>query len=218
MRLILLGAPGAGKGTQATFICQKYGIPQISTGDMLRAAVKAGTSLGLEAKKVMDAGGLVGDALIINLVKERIAQPDCALGFLFDGFPRTLPQADAMKEARVKLDYVLEIDVPFAAIIERMSGRRSHPASGRTYHLKFNPSKREGYDDVSGEPLIQREDDKEETVRKRLEVYSAQTRPLVEYYSSWAKAEPDAAPKYRAISGMGGVDEITARAFQALSS
>jgi adenylate kinase len=217
MRLILLGAPGAGKGTQATFICQKYGIPQISTGDMLRAAVKAGTPLGIEAKKVMDSGGLVGDELIINLVKDRIAQPDCAKGFLFDGFPRTLPQADAMKAAGVKLDYVLEIDVPFEAIIERMSGRRSHPASGRTYHVKFNPPRTEGKDDVTGEPLIQREDDKEETVRKRLEVYSAQTRPLVDYYSNWAQTEPAAAPKYRAISGMGGVDEITARAFKALA-
>ncbi|MDP3311706.1 MAG: adenylate kinase [Polaromonas sp.] len=217
MRLILLGAPGAGKGTQATFICQKYGIPQISTGDMLRAAVKAGTPLGIEAKKVMDSGGLVSDDLIINLVKDRIAQPDCSNGFLFDGFPRTLPQADAMKAAGVKLDFVLEIDVPFEAIIERMSGRRSHPASGRTYHVKFNPSRAEGKDDVTGEPLIQREDDKEETVRKRLEVYSAQTRPLVDYYSNWAKAEPAAAPKYRAISGMGGVDEITARAFTALA-
>jgi adenylate kinase len=218
MRLILLGAPGAGKGTQATFICQKYGIPQISTGDMLRAAVKAGTTLGIEAKKVMDAGGLVSDDLIINLVKERIAQPDCAGGFLFDGFPRTIPQADAMKAAGVKIDYVLEIDVPFEAIIERMSGRRSHAASGRTYHVKFNPPKVEGKDDVTGEPLIQREDDKEETVRKRLEVYRAQTRPLVDYYSTWAQSVPDAAPKYRAISGMGGVDEITDRAFKALSS
>ncbi|WP_372826629.1 adenylate kinase [Polaromonas sp.] len=217
MRLILLGAPGAGKGTQATFICQKYGIPQISTGDMLRAAVKAGTPLGLEAKKVMDSGALVSDDLIINLVKDRIAQPDCANGFLFDGFPRTLPQADAMKVAGVKLDHVLEIDVPFEAIIDRMSGRRSHPASGRTYHVKFNPPKVEGKDDVTGEPLIQREDDKEDTVRKRLEVYSAQTRPLVDYYSSWAKADPAAAPRYRAISGMGGVDEITSRAFKALS-
>ncbi|MGQ2981455.1 MAG: adenylate kinase [Polaromonas sp.] len=217
MRLILLGAPGAGKGTQATFICQKYGIPQISTGDMLRAAVKAGTPLGMEAKKVMDSGGLVSDDLIINLVKDRIAQADCSKGFLFDGFPRTLPQADAMKAAGVKLDYVLEIDVPFEAIIERMSGRRSHPASGRTYHVKFNPPRVEGQDDVTGEPLIQREDDKEETVRKRLEVYSAQTRPLVDYYSQWAQAEPAAAPKYRAISGMGGVDEITARAFKALA-
>ena len=218
MRLILLGAPGAGKGTQATFICQKYGIPQISTGDMLRTAVKAGTALGIEAKKVMDSGALVGDELIINLVKERIAQPDCARGFLFDGFPRTIPQADSMKAAGVKLDYVLEIDVPFDAIIERMSGRRSHTASGRTYHLKYNPPQVAGKDDVTGEPLIQREDDKEDTVRKRLEVYSAQTRPLVEYYSSWAKTAPDAAPKYRAISGMGSVDEITERALKALAS
>jgi len=218
MRLILLGAPGAGKGTQATFICQKYGIPQISTGDMLRAAVKAGTPLGLQAKAVMESGGLVSDDLIINLVKERIAQPDCAKGFLFDGFPRTIPQADAMKAAGVKLDFVLEIDVPFDAIIERMSGRRSHPASGRTYHVKFNPPKVQGVDDVTGEPLIQREDDKEETVRKRLDVYSAQTRPLVDYYSSWAKSDPAAAPKYRAISGIGSVDEITSRAMQALSA
>jgi adenylate kinase len=218
MRLILLGAPGAGKGTQATFICQKYGIPQISTGDMLRAAVKAGSPLGLEAKKVMDAGGLVSDELIINLVKDRIAQSDCANGFLFDGFPRTIPQADAMKAAGVKLDYVLEIDVPFDSIIERMSGRRSHPASGRTYHVKFNPPKVEGVDDVTGEPLVQRDDDKEETVKKRLDVYSAQTRPLVDYYSHWAKAEPAAAPKYRAISGTGTVDQITARAFEALAS
>ncbi len=218
MKLILLGAPGAGKGTQANFICQKYGIPQISTGDMLRAAVKAGTPLGIEAKKVMDAGGLVSDDLIINLVKERIAQPDCANGFLFDGFPRTIPQAEAMKEAGVNLDYVLEIDVPFEAIIERMSGRRSHPASGRTYHVKFNPPKAEGVDDITGEPLVQRDDDKEETVKKRLEVYSQQTRPLVDYYSNWAKEDPAAAPKYRAISGMGSVEEITASAFQALES
>ncbi|CAN7674786.1 adenylate kinase [Acidovorax sp. Leaf76] len=218
MRLILLGAPGAGKGTQATFICQKYGIPQISTGDMLRAAVKAGTPLGLQAKAVMDSGALVSDDIIIGLVKERITQPDCAQGFLFDGFPRTIPQADAMKAAGVKLDYVLEIDVPFDAIIERMSGRRSHPASGRTYHVKFNPPKVEGKDDVTGEELIQREDDKEETVKKRLQVYSDQTRPLVDYYSNWAKAEPAAAPKYRAISGTGSVDEITTRALQALAS
>ena len=217
MRLILLGAPGAGKGTQATFICQKYGIPQISTGDMLRAAVKAGTALGLEAKKVMDAGGLVSDDLIINLVKDRIAQPDCAKGFLFDGFPRTIPQAEAMKAAGVKLDYVLEIDVPFEAIIERMSGRRSHPASGRTYHVKFNPPKVEGKDDVTGEPLVQRDDDKEATVMKRLEVYSNQTRPLVDYYSGWASQDPAAAPRYRAISGTGTVEEITARAFEALA-
>ncbi len=218
MRLILLGAPGAGKGTQATFICQKYGIPQISTGDMLRAAVKAGTPLGLQAKAVMESGALVSDDLIINLVKERIAQPDCANGFLFDGFPRTIPQADAMKLAGVKLDYVLEIDVPFDAIVERMSGRRSHPASGRTYHVKFNPPKVEGKDDQTGEPLIQREDDKEDTVKKRLEVYSAQTRPLVDYYSNWARTDPSAAPKYRAISGMGSVDDITKRAFEALSN
>ena len=218
MRLILLGAPGAGKGTQATFICQKYGIPQISTGDMLRAAVKAGSPMGLEAKKVMDSGGLVSDGTIIGLVKERIAQADCAKGFLFDGFPRTIPQADAMKSAGVKLDYVLEIDVPFDAIIERMSGRRSHAASGRTYHVKFNPPNVQGVDDVTGEPLIQREDDKEETVRKRLDVYSAQTRPLVSYYTDWAKAEPAAAPRYRAISGIGTVDEIQARAFAALSN
>lgn len=217
MRLILLGAPGAGKGTQATFICQKYGIPQISTGDMLRAAVKAGTPLGLQAKAVMESGALVSDDLIINLVKERIAQSDCNGGFLFDGFPRTIPQADAMKSAGVKLDYVLEIDVPFDAIIERMSGRRSHPASGRTYHVKFNPPKVEGQDDVTGEPLIQREDDKEETVKKRLEVYSAQTRPLVDYYSSWARNDAASAPRYRAISGMGSVEDITARAFEALS-
>jgi adenylate kinase len=218
MRLILLGAPGAGKGTQATFICQKYGIPQISTGDMLRAAVKAGSPLGLEAKAVMASGGLVSDELIINLVKERLTQADCANGFLFDGFPRTIPQADAMKAAGVQLDYVLEIDVPFEAIVERMSGRRSHAASGRTYHVKFNPPKVEGVDDITGEPLIQREDDKEETVKKRLDVYSAQTRPLVAYYSDWAAKDAASAPKYRAISGTGDVDAITARAFEALSN
>ncbi|WP_431276380.1 adenylate kinase [Variovorax ureilyticus] len=218
MRLILLGAPGAGKGTQATFICQKYGIPQISTGDMLRAAVKAGTPLGKQAEAVMASGALVSDDLIINLVKERIAEADCAQGFLFDGFPRTIPQAEAMRAAGVKLDYVLEIDVPFSDIIERMSGRRSHPASGRTYHVKFNPPKVDGKDDVTGEDLIQREDDKEETVRKRLDVYSQQTRPLVDYYSQWAKVEPQAAPKYRSISGVGTVDDITQRALAALSS
>ncbi len=218
MRLILLGAPGAGKGTQATFICQEYGIPQISTGDMLRAAVKAGTEMGLAAKKVMDAGGLVGDDIIIGLVKERITHADCAKGFLFDGFPRTIPQADALKEAGVKLDCVLEIDVPFDAIIERMSGRRAHVASGRTYHVKFNPPKVEGHDDVTGEPLIQRDDDKEDTVKKRLEVYSAQTRPLVDYYAQWAKTDPAAAPKYRAISGQGSVEDIKHRALQALAS
>ena len=217
MRLILLGAPGAGKGTQATFICQKYTIPQISTGDMLRAAVKAGTPLGLQAKAVMESGGLVSDDLIINLVKERITQADCANGFLFDGFPRTIPQADAMKAAGVKLDYVLEIDVPFEAIIERMSGRRSHPASGRTYHVTFNPPKVAGVDDVTGEPLVQRADDQEETVQKRLQVYSDQTRPLVDYYSNWAQADASSAPKYRAISGTGSVEDITARAFAALA-
>ena len=217
MRLILLGAPGAGKGTQAAFICQKYGIPQISTGDMLRAAVKAGTPMGVAAKKVMDSGALVSDDIIIGLVKERLAQSDCTNGFLFDGFPRTIPQADAMKAAGVKLDYVLEIDVPFDAIVVRMSGRRSHASSGRTYHVEFNPPKVAGVDDVTGEPLIQRDDDKEETVKKRLEVYAAQTRPLVEYYSTWAKAEPVAAPQYRAINGTGTVEEITARALQALA-
>jgi adenylate kinase len=184
---------------------------------MLRAAVKAGTPLGLQAKSVMESGGLVSDELIIDLVKERIAQPDCGNGFLFDGFPRTIPQADAMKAAGVKLDYVLEIDVPFEAIIERMSGRRSHPASGRTYHVTFNPPKVAGLDDVTGEPLVQRADDHEDTVKKRLEVYSAQTRPLVAYYSQWAAAEPDTAPKYRAINGTGSVDDITSRVFAALS-
>jgi adenylate kinase len=217
MRLILLGAPGAGKGTQAAFICKQFGIPQISTGDMLRAAVKAGTPLGLQADAVMKSGGLVSDDLIIALVKERIAQSDCAAGFLFDGFPRTIPQADAMKAAGVKLDFVLEIDVPFDAIIERMSGRRSHPASGRTYHVKFNPPKVEGQDDETGEPLVQRDDDKEETVKKRLDVYSAQTRPLVDYYSQWAATGDASAPKYRRIEGMGSVDDITRRALAALS-
>jgi adenylate kinase len=216
MRLILLGAPGAGKGTQATFICKRYGIPQISTGDMLRAAVKAGTPLGLAAKQVMDAGGLVSDDIIIGLVKERIAQTDCAGGFLFDGFPRTLPQADAMKLAGVRLDVVLEIDVPDSAIIERMSGRRAHVASGRTYHVKYNPPKVDGLDDVTGEPLIQRDDDKEETVRKRLDVYQRQTRPLVDYYGSWAAKGDPGAPRYAKISGTGSVDEITARVMAAL--
>ena len=216
MRLILLGAPGAGKGTQATFICQKYGIPQISTGDMLRAAVKAGTPLGLQADAVMKAGALVSDELIINLVKERIAQPDCANGFLFDGFPRTIPQADAMKAAGVKLDYVLEIDVPFEAIVERMSGRRSHPASGRTYYVKFNPPKVAGKDDVTGEDLIQRDDDKEETVKKRLDVYHSQTKPLVDYYGKWAATGDANAPKYRTIAGVGSVEDIKNAAFAAL--
>jgi len=217
MRLILLGAPGAGKGTQAAFICQRYGIPQVSTGDMLRAAVKAGTPLGLEAKKVMDAGGLVSDDIIIGLVKERIAQADCAQGFLFDGFPRTIPQAEAMKLAGVPLDVVLEIDVPDSAIIERMSGRRVHVASGRTYHVVFNPPKVAGQDDVTGEPLIQRDDDQEATVRKRLEVYQSQTRPLVDYYSAWAATGDARAPRYAKISGLGSVDDITARALAALA-
>ena len=217
MRLILLGAPGAGKGTQAAFICRKFGIPQISTGDMLRAAVKAGSPIGIAAKKVMDAGGLVSDDIIIGLVKERIAQPDCASGFLFDGFPRTIPQADAMKSAGVKLDAVVEIDVPDAAIVERMSGRRVHMPSGRTYHVKFNPPKVAGRDDATGEDLIQRDDDKTETVRKRLDVYRSQTRPLVAYYSEWAARGDPAAPKYHKINGTGSVDEIMSRAMAALS-
>lgn len=217
MRLILLGPPGAGKGTQAAFITKKFGIPQISTGDMLRAAVKAGTPLGLEAKKVMDAGGLVSDDIIIGLVKDRLQQPDCRTGYLFDGFPRTLPQAEAMKSAGVKLDFVLEIDVPEEDIIERMSGRRVHAASGRTYHVRFNPPKVAGQDDITGEALIQRDDDREETVRKRLEVYQAQTRPLVDYYGNWAKTGDPAAPQYRRISGQGTVEEITARALAALA-
>jgi adenylate kinase len=217
MRLILLGAPGAGKGTQAAFLCKHYGIPQVSTGDMLRAAVKAGSPLGAAAKKVMDSGGLVSDDIIIGLVKERIAQPDCANGFLFDGFPRTIAQADAMKQAGVKLDAVLEIDVPDEAIIERMSGRLFHSASGRSYHVKFNPPKVAGKDDVTGEPLIQRDDDKEATVRKRLEVYQSQTRPLVAYYSDWAATGDPSAPRYRKIDGTGSVDQITSRALAALN-
>jgi adenylate kinase len=217
MRLILLGPPGAGKGTQAAFITKKFGIPQISTGDMLRAAVKAGTPLGLEARKVMDAGGLVSDDIIIGLVQDRLQQPDCQTGYLFDGFPRTIPQAEAMKVAGVRLDYVLEIDVPEEDIIERMSGRRVHVASGRTYHVRFNPPKVAGKDDVTGEDLIQRDDDREETVRKRLEVYRAQTRPLIDYYGDWAKTGDPAAPRYRRISGQGSVDEITGRALAALA-
>jgi adenylate kinase len=217
MRLILLGAPGAGKGTQAAFICTRFGIPQISTGDMLRGAVKAGTAMGLAAKKVMDAGGLVSDDIIIGLVKERIAQPDCANGFLFDGFPRTIVQADAMKSAGVQLDVVLEIDVPDEAIVERMSGRRVHQASGRSYHLKYNPPRVAGKDDVTGEDLIQRDDDKEETVKNRLAVYQKQTRPLVDYYQNWSQSGVPDAPRYRRISGTGSVDEITARALAALS-
>lgn len=217
MKLILLGAPGAGKGTQAATICEKYGIPQISTGDMLRAAVKAGTPLGLQAKDVMASGGLVSDDLIIALVKERIAAADCANGFLFDGFPRTIAQAQALRDAGVNIDYVLEFDVPFDDIVERMSGRRSHPASGRTYHVKFNPPKVEGKDDVTGEPLVQRDDDKEETVRRRLEVYQQQTQPLTAYYRDWA-AQDAAAPKYRCISGVGSVQDIAAKALAALES
>ncbi|HRA81918.1 MAG TPA: adenylate kinase [Thauera sp.] len=216
MRLILLGPPGAGKGTQANFIKEKFGIPQISTGDMLRAAVKAGTPLGVEAKKVMDAGGLVSDDIIIGLVKDRLQQDDCKHGYMFDGFPRTIPQADAMKEAGVPIDFVLEIDVPDGEIVERMSGRRAHLSSGRTYHVKFNPPKVEGKDDVTGEDLVQRDDDKEETVKKRLDVYHAQTKPLVEYYSAWARSGAAGAPKVRKIAGLGAVDEITARAFEAL--
>ncbi len=219
MRLILLGAPGAGKGTQASFIKNKFGIPQISTGDMLRAAVKAGTPLGVEAKSYMDEGKLVPDSLIIGLVKERLKEADCANGYLFDGFPRTIAQADAMREACVALDYVLEIDVPFAAIIERMSGRRMHPASGRTYHLRFNPPQIDGKDDLTGEPLIQREDDREETVQKRLAVYETQTKPLITYYRNWEQHDRESgvfAPAYRKISGLGTVDEIRQRAFDAL--
>jgi adenylate kinase len=216
MRLILLGAPGAGKGTQAAFICKRFGIPQISTGDMLRGAVKAGTPLGLAAKQVMDSGALVSDDIIIGLVKERIAQPDCANGFLFDGFPRTIPQADAMKNAGVKLDAVLEIDVPDEVIIERITGRLFHIGSGRSYHAKYNPPKSPGVDNDTGEPLIQRDDDKEATVRKRLEVYQQQTRPLVDYYARWAASGDAQAPRVAKISGMGTVDEITASALAAL--
>lgn len=218
MRLILLGPPGAGKGTQAAFLTQHFGIPQISTGDMLRAAVKAGTPLGIEAKKVMDAGGLVSDEIIIGLVQDRLTQPDCANGYLFDGFPRTIPQADALKSAGVKLDYVVEIAVPEEDIIERMSGRRVHQPSGRSYHVRFNPPKTEGKDDVTGEDLVQRDDDREETVRHRLSVYREQTRPLVDYYSAWAQQDPAAAPKYRKISGVGAVDEIKSRLFEAVQN
>jgi adenylate kinase len=218
MRLILLGPPGAGKGTQANFIKEKYGIPQISTGDMLRAAVKAGTPLGLEAKKVMDAGGLVSDDIIIGLVKDRLKQSDCANGYLFDGFPRTVPQADAMRDAGVTIDYVLEIHVPDSAIVERMSGRRVHPASGRSYHTKFNPPKVTGKDDVTGEDLIQRDDDKEETVAKRLAVYHSQTEVLVNYYGDWSKSGRPGAPQYREIDGVGAVEVIRDKAFTALAS
>lgn len=215
MRLILLGPPGAGKGTQASFIAEHYGIPQISTGDMLRAAVKAGTPLGLQAKQVMESGALVSDEIIIGLVQERLTQPDCQQGYLFDGFPRTIPQADALKHANVLLDYVLEIDVPEQEIIERMSGRRVHPASGRTYHVKFNPPKTEGVDDLTGEALIQRDDDKEATVRHRLSVYRDQTRPLVDYYSGWADSDPKAA-RYRKINGVGSLTDIRQRILESL--
>ena len=216
MKLILLGAPGAGKGTQAKYICEKFAIPQISTGDMLRAQVKAGTPLGLEAKKHMDAGGLVPDAVIIGMVKDRLTQDDCKNGYLFDGFPRTIPQAEAMKEAGVALDIVLEIDVPDADIIERMAGRRVHLNSGRTYHVKFNPPKVAGKDDETGEDLIQRDDDKEETVKKRLDVYHSQTKPLVDYYGKWAATGDANAPKYRKIAGVGSVEDIKNAAFAAL--
>lgn len=216
MKLILLGAPGAGKGTQAQYICEHFGIPQISTGDMLRAAVKAGTPLGMAAKKVMDAGGLVSDEIIIGLVNDRLQQPDCAEGYLFDGFPRTLPQAEAMKAAGVALDYVLEIDVADEEIIERMSGRRVHPASGRTYHLRFNPPRVAGRDDATGDELIQRADDQEETVRKRLQIYHSQTKPLLEYYRAWAATGDPMAPKCPRIAGVGSVEEIKRAAFDAL--
>jgi adenylate kinase len=217
MRLILLGAPGAGKGTQANFIKEKYNIPQISTGDMLRAAIKAGTELGMAAKKVMDAGGLVSDDIMIGLVKDRLKQADCANGYLFDGFPRTIAQADAMKDAGINVDYVLEIDVPDESIVERMSGRRSHPGSGRVYHIKFNPPKVDNLDDLTGEPLIQRDDDKAETVMKRLAVYHTQTEVLLGYYNKWSQSGLPGAPKYRRISGVGPVEHIRDAAFAALT-
>ncbi len=216
MRLILLGPPGAGKGTQAAFITRRFGIPQISTGDMLRTAIEAGTPIGVAAQKVMDAGSLVSDDIIIGLVMERLKRPDCAAGYLFDGFPRTIPQADAMKSAGVRIDYVLEIDVPDQEIIDRMGGRRVHLASGRSYHVRFNPPRVADRDDVTGEPLVQRDDDREETVRRRLAVYHSQTRPLIEYFNAWERTGDAAAPAYRRISGLGSVDEIAARAFDAL--
>ncbi len=218
MRLILLGGPGAGKGTQATFIKEKFAIPQISTGDMLRAHVKNGTALGLAAKKIMDSGALVSDDIIIGMVKERITEPDCAKGFLFDGFPRTIPQADAMKNAGIKLDFVVEIAVDDAEIIERMSGRRAHLPSGRTYHIKFNPPKVAGKDDVTGEDLVQRVDDKEETVKKRLDVYHEQTEPLIAYYGKWAASGEGNAPRYVKIPGVGKVEEIRDKIFAALGA
>jgi adenylate kinase len=216
MRIILLGAPGAGKGTQAQFICEKYDIPQISTGDMLRAAVKAGTPLGVQAKEIMDQGGLVSDDIIIGLIKERIKESDCENGCLFDGFPRTIPQADALKTQGIEIDAVIDFDVADAEIIARLSGRRVHPASGRIYHIQHNPPVKDGIDDETGEELVQREDDKEETVRKRLDVYHEQTKPLVEYYSTWAKEEPESAPKYVYIEGIGSVEEIKAKVISAL--
>jgi adenylate kinase len=216
MRLILLGGPGAGKGTQATFIKEKFGIPQISTGDMLRAHVKSGSALGVAAKKVMDSGALVSDDIIIAMVKQRITEADCAKGFLFDGFPRTIPQADAMKNAGIKLDYVVEIAVDDSEIIERMSGRRVHLPSGRSYHVKFNPPKIAGKDDVTGEDLIQRDDDKEATVKTRLDVYHEQTEPLVSYYGNWAKSGDTNAPKYVKILGVGKVEDIRGKIFAAL--
>ncbi len=218
MRLILLGGPGAGKGTQAKFITDHYEIPQISTGDMLRAAVKAGTDLGQQAKEIMESGALVSDDIIIGLVKERIAQPDCENGFLFDGFPRTIPQAEALQDSGVVLQYVVEIAVDDEEIIRRMSGRRVHPASGRSYHVEFNPPQRAGRDDVTGEPLVQRDDDLEETVRKRLQVYHAQTKPLVKYYSDWEKSGDAAAPRYVRVDGIGGVDAVRDRIFAALEN
>ncbi|MDD3447953.1 MAG: adenylate kinase [Gammaproteobacteria bacterium] len=216
MRVILLGGPGAGKGTQANYIKERYGIPQISTGDMLRAAVKAGTPLGIEAKKVMDAGGLVSDDIIMGLIKERLQQPDCAKGYLFDGFPRTIPQADALREQGVAVDAVVEIDVPDEEIIRRMSGRRVHLASGRTYHVVFNPPKEEGKDDATGEPLIQRDDDKEETVKARLKVYHDQTEPLIDYYTRFADSGEQGAPSYVRVNGIGKVDQIRDQIFAAL--
>lgn len=216
MRLILLGPPGAGKGTQAAYITRKFGIPQISTGDMLRAAISAGTPVGLAAEKVMKAGALVSDDIIVGLVMDRLRAPDCQAGYLFDGFPRTIAQAEAMKTAGVPVDYVLEIDVPDEDIIERMGGRRVHPASGRTYHVKFNPPRVPGHDDLTGEPLAQRDDDREETVRKRLAIYHSQTRPLIDFYSAWERSGDTAAPAYRRISGLGSVDEIASRAIDAL--
>lgn len=216
MRLILIGPPGAGKGTQAAFIKEKFGIPQISTGDMLRAAVKAGTPLGLAAKEVMDKGQLVSDDIIIGLVKERLTQPDCANGFLFDGFPRTIPQAEALQAAGIPIDFVLEIAVPDEEIVTRMSGRRVDPVSGRTYHIKYNPPKVEGKDDITGDPLIQRDDDKEEVVLKRLSVYHAQTEALVKFYGDLAASGDASTPKYRSISGLGSIEEIKNRVFEAL--